>query len=232
MFKNIKKIDVNENRLIIKFLVCLVYLIVISILAVCSFQLFQNKKDVYKWGEVQSVNDYSYVEISKMSEAFAILDDDKQIHFVIEKEDTGLWHTYLIMINKKDYDKYKDVIDYTYERTTEVAKTIKAYGYPVIIDDSLKELAVKNINNFVPAENEVEITKENFEMYLTNSYLDTTQDKKNEFDLVLMILLLMLFIMIVLFIFTLFNKDRIVDNTYIKLEHINKNTKRLLKFKR
>lgn len=223
---------VNEKRLVIKFSLCLVYLIIISILAVCSYKIFETKKDVFKWEDVKDVNDYSYIEISKMSEAFAKIDDEREVHFVIEQEDTGLWHTYLILINSGDYDKYKNIIDYTYQRITDKPDTIKVYGYPVILDDTLKNLAIKNINNFVPAENEVEITSDNFYQYLTNSYLDTTQQRKDSFDFILLSLLLMLFIMVVLFIFTIFNKDRLVDNAYIKVEHINKNTKRLLRFKR
>ena len=61
-----------------------------------------------------------------------------QIHFVIEQENTGLWHTYLIAIDEKDYDKYKDIIDYTYERTDQVPNAVQVYGYPVIIDEELK----------------------------------------------------------------------------------------------
>lgn len=213
-----KKKRVKEKRLAIKMLLCLVYLIIITILFVCSYKLFQEKKNVVSWSEVESVEDYTYIEIYKMSEKFAYFKENNVgIHFVIEKEDTGQWHTYLIAIDENDYHKYKDIIDYTYERTKEVPKPIKVYGYPVITKEDLKNLAIKNIPNFVPAENEVQINLDNYETYLTNSYLDTTQSQKDKFSIILCISLFLLFIVIGLLIFTIFDKDKIVDNLDDKL---------------
>ena len=143
-----------------------------------------------------------------MSEKFAYYKDTNVgIHFVIEKEDTGLWHTYLIAINENDYEKYKNIIDYTYERIKEEPKPIKAYGYPVIVDEKLKDLAIKNIPNFVPSENEVTITKDNYNDYLTNSYLDTTKPQRSRISLELAIVSILLFIVILLFINTLLLKN-------------------------
>lgn len=200
-----------EQRLIFKGFVCLAYLIVITILVVCIYQLYHEKKEILPWSQVETVDDYSYITISKMSEKFAYYEkSNKEIHFVIEEEDTGLWHTYLVAIDANDYDKYKDIIDYTYERTTEVPKPIKVYGYPVVIDDELKQLAIKNITNFVPAENEVVITKDNFNTYLTNSYLDTTIPQRDEFSFILCIVIVILVIVVFLFIITIFDKDKVV----------------------
>lgn len=203
--------EITEKKLTIKLLLCSVYLIVITILAVCSYRLFQEKYYAKPWGEVESVEEYSYIEVSKMSEKFAYFEEEKLgIHFVIEKEDTGLWHTYLIGINEEEYDKYKPIIDYTYERTDKEPTPIKVYGYPEIIKEDLKKLAIKNVSNFVPSENEVKITEENFETYLTNSYLNTTKEKTDRFSLFLFISLILLFIMIFLFIFTIFDKDKLL----------------------
>lgn len=208
--KRIKK-EISEKKLTIKMFLCSIYLIVITILAVCSYRLFQEKYYAKPWGEVESVEEYSYIEVSKMSEKFAYYEEENLgIHFVIEKEDTGLWHTYLIGINEDEYNKYKDIIDYTYERTDKEPTPLKVYGYPEIIKEDLKELAVKNVANFVPAENEIKITKDNFETYLTNSYLNTTKEKTDRFSLALFISLILLFIMIALFIFTIFDKDKIL----------------------
>lgn len=208
--KRIKK-EISEKKLTIKMFLCSIYLIVITILAVCSYRLFQEKYYAKPWGEVESVEEYSYIEVSKMSEKFAYYEEENLgIHFVIEKEDTGLWHTYLIGINEDEYNKYKDIIDYTYERTDNEPTPLKVYGYPEIIKEDLKELAIKNVANFVPAENEIKITKDNFETYLTNSYLNTTKEKTDRFSLALFISLILLFIMIALFIFTIFDKDNIL----------------------
>lgn len=206
----------NEKKLIVKFLFCLVYLIVITILFSCSYKFYEQKKNVLAWEDVVTNEDYSYIEISKMSEKFAYYEKaNKEIHFVIETEDTGLWHTYLIAISPDDYERFKSIIDYTYERTDEIPDTIKVYGYPVIIDDSLKDLAIKNINNFVPAENEVSITNDNFEKYLTNSYLDTTVPRKDKFDFYLFITFFLLVIMIILFLYTAFSHENSIFKPYI-----------------
>lgn len=204
-----KKKETTERKLTIKMLLCIAYLIVITILFVCSYKLFQEKYKAKPWGEVESVDEYSYIEVSRMSEKFAYYEEENLgIHFVIEKEDTGQWHTYLVGINEDDYDKYKSIIDYTYERSEEEPDPIKVYGYPEIIKEDLKQLAIKNVENFVPAENEVKITEENFETYLTNSYLNTTKEKTDKFSPILLVILLLLFIMIALFVFTIFDKDK------------------------
>lgn len=207
-----------EKRLVFKTFICLVYLIVITMLLICIYQLYEEKKEILPWDEAQTVEDYTYITISRMSEKFAYYEkSNKEIHFVIEEEDTGQWHTYLIAIDADDYDKYKDIIDYTYERTTETPESITVYGYPVLIDEELKELAIQNITNFVPAENEVVITDENFNTYLTNSYLDTTIPKQENFSMVLCLVIIMLIIVVLMFILTIFDQDKKV---YQKVEDV------------
>lgn len=225
-----KNKKINEKRLIIKMFICLVYLIIITILFVCSYQIFKEKNNVLPWQEVENVEDRTYIDIYKMSEKFAYYKESNiGLHFIIEKESTGLWHTFIIAINEGDYAKYKDVIDYTYERTTKIPEPIRVYGYPVIVNEEIKTLAIKNLPNFIPAENEVKITIDNYETYLTNSYLDTTREEKDKFSFILFISLLLLFIVIALLIVTIFDKDKIVDNIDEKLEQEIKKHKKLLK---
>ena len=229
MKKEKKKKKVDEKRLIIKFLACTVYLIVIMILFVCSYKLFEQKSNMVPWSEVESVEQYSYIEISRMSEKFAYYEEENiGIHFVIEMDDTGEWRTYLIAIDEDNYAKYKDVIDFSYERTTEEPEPLKVYGYPSIISEELKEMALNNIDNFLPKENKIEITSENFEQYLTNSYLDTTQDKREYFNIILFATLILLMIMIFLLIFTILDKDKIVDNLDDVIDETVKSTKKKL----
>lgn len=213
-----------EKRLIFKSFICLIYLIVITILVVCIYQLYQEKEEILPWSQAETVDDYSYITISRMSEKFAYYEQsNKEIHFVIEEEDTGLWHTYLIAIDADDYDKYKAIIDYTYERTAEVPEPITVYGYPVVIDDELKQLAIQNITNFVPAENEVVITNENFNTYLTNSYLDTTIPQRDEFSFILFIVIIILVIVCLMFILTILDRDKVV---YRKVEDVYQRQKK------
>ena len=207
-----------EKRLIFKTFICLIYLIVITILVVCVYQLYHEKEKILPWSSADSVEDYTYITISKMSEKFAYYENSKkEIHFVIEEEDTGQWHTYLVAIDEDDYSKYKDIIDYTYERTTEVPEPVKVYGYPVVIDDELKQLAIQNITNFVPAENEVVITNDNFNTYLTNSYLDTTLPRQEKFSFALFLVIVILIIVVLMFILTLLDQDKVV---YRKVEDV------------
>ena len=202
-----------EKKLISKMILSIIYLIVITILFVCSYSVFKQKQDIVPWDEVENTSQYSYINVSKMSEKFAYFEDTKkEIHFVIEEEETGAWHTYLIAINESDYDKFKSIIDYTYERTDKKPKVKKVYGYPVIINDELKKLAIENIKNFIPADNEVVITEENFTNYLTNSYLDITIERQDNFDMILFVLLLLLGIMVIVFVITIFSKETIIEN--------------------
>lgn len=218
--KKQKKIT-KEKRFAIKLLLCSVYLIVITILSVCSYKIYNQKKNIKSWSEVSSADEYSYIEVSKMSEKFAYFSTSKKsIHFVIEQEESGAWYTYLIAIKDSDYSKFKDIIDYTYERTTKKPKPIKVYGYPVIINEELKEMALANIKNFLPVENEIVITEENFNNYLTNSYLDTTIDRKENFNMILFGTLLMLIITIVLFIITLIDKEKNLNRFNFDIDEI------------
>ncbi len=222
-YKKKKKI-----RLFIKVLLCLIYLFIICILCFASFKIFEEEEKIIPWNEVQKTNQYSYLEIFEMSEAFAELPkENKQIHFVMEKEETGEWHTYLMAIKKEDYSKYKNIIDYTYERGEIAPSKIKVYGYPVEINNNIKELAIKNITNFVPIENEVVLTNENFEDYLTNTYLDTTLQKTHEFNYFVLTLLLVALALFILLIFTIFDKDKLVDEVdYIIEKDLKKQKKK------
>lgn len=213
------KKKVKEKRLALKMILCMVYLIVITILFACSYKLFEQKNQIKSFQEINSTKDYTYIDISKMSEKFAFFEENNTgLHFVIEKEETGLWHTYIIAINEDDYNQFKDIIDYTYERTDKVPEIARVYGYPVLTSNEIKNMAIKNIPNFVPAENEVVITNENYDNYLTNSYLDTTKPQKDNFSITLSITLILLFVTMLLLVMTIMDKDKIVDNLDEKLK--------------
>ena len=211
-------------RLIIKTVLCLIYLLISYVLVFSSFRLYLKDKQIIKWSDIKTTNQYSYIEASQMSEAFAVIkEENKQIHFVIEQEKNGSWHTYLVAIKPEDYAKYKDLIDYTYERTDKKVASLKLYGYPVKISKSIKSLAIKNIENFVPIENKIVLNEENFEQYLTDTYLDTTSEKVHQLNYIIIILLLMAFVLFILIIFTIFDKDKIVDEVDYILEKEIKN---------
>lgn len=195
------------KRVIIKLILVLIYSSIIGALVYSSFKLFSEDRKIVEWKDVEKTNQYTYLEFDQMSEAFAKI-GDKQIHFVREKESSGAWHTYLIAINSSDYNKYKSNIDYTYKRIETAPNPIKVYGYPVEIPNKVKELAIKNITKFVPIENEIKITNDNFEDYLTSTYLDTTVEKQETLNYYVIILLLIALVILGVLIYTIFEKDK------------------------
>jgi len=200
----------NEKKIFLKLLKLSIYLIIITILSVFANYLYVKQNTSVSFQDVENTKDYSYIDIYKMSEKFAYNEEKNiGIHFIIDKEDTGLWHTYLIAINESDYNNYKEIIDYTYNRIDKVPKSIRVYGYPVLVNDELKEMAIKNIEKFIPAQNETKITKENYETYLTNSYLDTTKNKNRNINLIFILIIILLFSFIGLFILTIFEKEKV-----------------------
>ena len=68
-------------------------------------------------------------------------------------------------------------------------------------------MAIKNIEKFVPAQNTIKITKENYEKYLTNSYLDTTKSINRNINFIFILIIILLFSFIGLFILTIFEKS-------------------------
>lgn len=214
-------------RFLIKMSLCLIYLVVGCILSYCAFRLYTEEIKPVRWENASNTKDYTYIDIDKMSEKFATIDKKKDIHFIIDEEKkTGIWHIYLLAINKQDYKKYKKVIDYSYDRVKEKPKPVRVYGYPTAISNNLKELTIKNYKNFVSFENEVELTLENFNEYLTNTYLDSTKKQVHNFNWVVVILMILDFVLIILIIVTILDKDRLVDEVDRLVEQEEKKRKK------
>lgn len=217
----------SKSRIIVKIVLCMIYLFIIGILFLSSFELYQKDREIIKWSDVEKSDQYSYLKISQMSEAFATIDHGKkQIHFVIEEDNDGSWHTYLVAIDQQDYDKYKEIIDYTYERIEKRPTEITLYGYPKEITNQIKTLAIKNIANFVPIENQIMLTDENFYRYLTSTYLDTTMDRVQNTNYTIVLLMSLILIILVLLVLTIFDRDKIVNEVGLILEK-DRNSKRL-----
>lgn len=224
--KRIKKKTV-KLRTLIKLFVCILYIIVISILALCSYRLYVKADSPTSWSSVKDMNDYSYINISRMSEEFATLDNGKkQLHFVIEKTVDGKWYTYLIKINKSEEKKFRDIIDYSYGKTDKVSKNIRVSGYPKKITKQIKSLAIKYAPSFLPADNENILTEENFEEYLTNIYLDTTVKQVHQFNYIMLTLMIIMLILVIMLIITIFDRDRLVDEVDKIFEHEEKKVRK------
>lgn len=196
----------DKNKILYKIILCLIYILIIGVLFYSAFLLFTEEDKTFAWKDAKKTNQYTYLEITQMSEAFAKI-EDKQFHFVMEKESTGKWHTYLVAIKKEDYNKYKKIIDYTYERIKEQPEPIIMYGYPLEIPKEIKKLSIENITKFVPIENKIKITEKNYEKYLTNTYLDTTKEKTHAFNYYVLTLLLIALVILIIIIYTIFEKN-------------------------
>ena len=209
----------NDRRLGIRLMLSVIYLMIITVLFVCGYKIYKDNNDAKPYQEATSTDVYSYIEVSKMSEKFAYSQSTNVgIHFVVEREDTGIWHTYLIAINEDKIGKYEDLIKYGKGEISTIPKPIKVYGYPVNINNNIKEMAIKNINNFLPSYNEVKITNENYEEYLTNSYLDTTKVKEENVPPLLLLISVILIITILLLILVIIDKNTLVDKIDKKME--------------
>ena len=208
----------NMKKVIMKLVLTIIYIFIIVILGYSSFKLFTESRKTVEWKDVEKTNQYTCLTFDQMSEAFAKM-GDKQIHFVREKESSGVWHTYLIAIKTSEYEKYKPNIDYTYKRTETVPNSITVYGYPVEISNEIKELAIKNITKFVPIENKIKIDNNNFDQYLTNTYLDTTMEKQEELNYYVIALLLIALVIFMVLIYTIFEKSE--DKRVIKDKRVN-----------
>ena len=193
----------------LKIIMCLVYLVIIGALLTCAYTLYNQKQIMVPWHKIKTTDDYTYMSIIKMSEKFASYEEQNiGFHYVVEKDKEDTWNTYVIAINEKDYNKYKAMIDYTYERVEREPDPIKLYGYPVKIDEDIKNSILKSIANFIPADSEIKITEENWEENLTSYYLNTTKEKKVIFSIPLFISLLSAAIMIILLFLTIIDKGK------------------------
>lgn len=198
----------KKIKLPVKILLCLIYLIVIAILLVAAYKIYQSDKKEVSWDRVTSTKDYTYLEISKMSEAFAKIDKNKEIHFIIVEDKDEVYRSYLIAINKKDRKKYQSIIDYSYGKTEEKPKEIKVYGYPRVINKELKKLTLENYQKFIPNDNSIELTTKNFNKYFTNTYLDTTLKKSNSINIEVVILLIVVVILLILLLLTIIDRKQ------------------------
>ncbi|MBQ3435645.1 MAG: hypothetical protein IJH13_01340, partial [Bacilli bacterium] len=207
----------KKLRLYTKIFFCIVYLLVMGILFFSAYKLYMSDKKEVAWDKVISTTNKTSLTISKMSEAFAKI-DNKQIHFVIVEDKNKVYRSYLIAISKKDYKKYKPIIDYSYERTKEKQKPLIVKGYPQIISNKLKELTLKNYKNFLPNDNKVKLNEKNFDKYMTNTYLDTTIKKVEKTNYIVITLLVLIVLLFILLLLTLIDRDMIVNKASKALE--------------
>ena len=175
----------KDRKISIKLLLSILYLIIIFILFVSAFSIYKDEHKVINFNNVKTTEDYSYIKIDKLSSKFAYYSDEKiGMYFAKAKENTGTWHAYIVAISDKDIDKYKFLMK------KDNVKEKKLYGYPILIKEKKKTIALN----------------------LTNCYLDTTTKYNNPFSYSLLFVLLILLTVIFLMIYTIFDDNEIVKS--------------------
>lgn len=211
----------KDQKISIKLLLTILYLIIIFILFVSAFSIYKEDNKIVNFNNVKTTEEYSYIKIDRLSSKFAYYSDKKiGMYFAKAKENTGSWHAYIVAISDSDIDKYKDLMK------KDNVRQRKLYGYPILINDELKTIALNHINDFLPVENEVKITKDNFTSYLTNCYLDTTTSYNKPFSYPLFLVMLVLLTVVFLMIYTLSENNKIVKSISKRINKITKILKR------
>lgn len=206
------------KRRLIKTIMCLIYIMVMGVLFLCAYRLYEENNKILSWNKIQKTEDYTYMDIIKMSPKFA---DSREsnigYHFVtLERKE---WSTYIIAINENEIETYKAMIEYSTGKTEKKPDEIRIYGYPSIIEDDIKEIALSKIVEFIP---ETSIQEDEYESYFTNCYLDTTKEQRKEFNIIIFVILLLSFIVFILLFLTIIDKDKIVDTISEKEEEEEK----------
>ena len=182
------------KKSVIKTLIVLSIFLVLCFLFYITYYIYNNSRKIEEYNK--NTSNYSYLTIKEMSEAFATI-DQKQLHFIKNIKN----NIYIVAIPKKYENKYQEIIDYTYRKTNKT-KTIKVYGLPIKANREIKDLVIKYINKFLPFQEQIPITNENYKEYIPNTILDTTIKETYTFNYIVFILFLIFGIFFLLLIFS------------------------------
>ncbi len=109
-----------------------------------------------------------------ISDSFATftIGESHDFYFALDSNEHGIF-PYIICMPADDLSNYQEIYDYTFSPDADAAPPEYAdiTGYPMAIDDDLKELAIEYFNFFWDEE---VLTEENFSEIVGDYYLDTT----------------------------------------------------------
>ncbi len=186
------------KKSVLKKFILLIILFILILLFYITYYIYSNSRIIEEYDK--NTNTYSYLIIKEMSEVFATI-DSKELHFIKDKKN----RTYIIAVPKKDKNKYRKIIDYTYGKIDKT-KSVKVYGLPIKSNNEIKKLVIKYINKFLPLQEKIPITEENYNKYLPNTILDTTIKENYNFNYIVFILFLIFGIFFLLLIKLIFFK--------------------------
>ncbi len=133
-----------------------------------SIDAYDDYFDPYDGGERER-----HLYFNLISEPFAgfSLSKKDNICFAINMDEESCF-AYLICLTDKQFDAFKDIYDYTYSDDPDISSNYGTLrGYPVPIDDDLREMAIEFFEEFWAPDI---LTEDNFDDIIGEYYLDAT----------------------------------------------------------
>lgn len=171
----LKKLTKKQSPVIMQTAIILMILVltVIGIIIFRAENEFVNKS-TDSLQEFTSALDVGYSKLTPMylSEPFASNYDDTILSCLAVDED---YNTYIVSIKDDDFEKYQDLINYTYnESIMDIPAEVTFEGTSQLINKDLKDLAMNGYNIFWGMD---PLQKVDSSFLLGNYYLDTTQKR-------------------------------------------------------
>lgn len=123
--------------------------------------------------EDAKIGEYTCIEATMLTDGFAeYTGDDQSAFFAIDDE-----RFYIVSMKDSEYDKYEDLVKYTFGETDEEPEPVRFCGYTETIPDQMRKYGVEYYNEIF----ETEITATDFTRYFKD-YIDTTRKPEDDFS--------------------------------------------------
>ncbi len=166
-----KKLKLKKK--VITFLVALMFLIISFIMFHFAYYIYYNSRKINYYNGKQ---EYSYITPTYITKPIAEYKDGK-FYLVTDKNNS----IFCVYIKNKKINK--------------IEKNKKnIYGYPVEIDDNLKNIIIKDYNKTLSLDEKVNINEKNYYKYTTKYYLDSSVNTVYKFNYIVFILMLLFII--------------------------------------
>lgn len=164
----------NMAAVMVIALLCIGFLLVVGVFSYndSKKEAEWQKKNVKEFNPVSGGDVYSKVVPELLSYEFAEGYDKTDYCFVVDAD----YYPYIVAIDSEDMEQYDALLQYTYGQSEDLPD-VTLTGMPVLIDDELKEYAVKYFNTFWGSD---EVDEDNFDEVFGYYYLDTAQQPKGD----------------------------------------------------
>lgn len=162
----------------IKLITGIILILISLIIEVKGFNFMKKElKDPISLIDVRNEKEYSYIDVSLMTDYFATYGNDegksKFIYFVWDEK-----YMYVTNLTKDNLEKLKDIMAYSYKEIDNKPKQVRIYGYSKEIENDLKRIIIKSYNEMYEEEF---LNNENIDNYLGIYYLDTSYTPDDDF---------------------------------------------------